>query len=681
MFLLPQGEPLVQPEIRVLELRDKIRYHDQKYYVEAAPVISDLQYDRLLAELKELESAHPELVTADSPTQRVGDQPVTQLVQVRHQVPMLSIDNTYNIDELKAFMARAQKNLGLDKTAWVMELKVDGVAAAVVYENGLLVRAVTRGNGEVGDDVTHNIRTIPDVPLRLSGNPPPLLEVRGEVYMNNSELVRINLHRAAQGEAAFANTRNVTAGTIRMQDPRLCAERHLRFFCHGVGYCEGMHSQTHMEFLKQLNSFGLPSTPKVRLFDSAEEVVDAIEQLEEELCELDFEVDGLVFKLNRFDLREQLGTTSKSPRWVAAYKFEKYEAVTRLNEIRVQVGKTGTVTPVAELEPVQLAGTIVARASLHNAEEIQRKDIRVGDWVVVEKAGKIIPHVVRVEKHRRETELPEYVFPTRCPQCDSELVKDEEGVYIRCRNETCPAKLRQRLRYFASRDAMEIDGLGEKIIDQLVEASLVQSYGDLYRLTEPQLLTLEGFGKRKAEKLLEGIAASKSRGLERVLAAVSIRHVGSRVASILAKHYRSIDKLRAANVEELSNIDEIGEIIARSIVDFFQSDFGSKAIDDLAKIGLKLEDDSPTLQADAEVTDLPLSGKTFVVTGTLVRYKRDEIERLIEKMGGRATSSVSSSTHYLVAGEKAGSKLKKAEELGVTVLTEDDFQKLIETGS
>ncbi len=663
---------------RIAELRDLIRFHDQKYYVEAEPIISDLEYDRLLSELKQLEQANPESITADSPTQRIGDQPVSVLKQVRHQVPMLSIDNTYNIDELKAFLTRAQKNLGQDKAAWIMELKVDGVAAAVVYENGMLVRAVTRGNGEVGDDVTHNIRTIPDVPLRLSGNPPPLLEVRGEVYMTNKELVKINIQRVARGEAPFANTRNVTAGTIRLQDPRLCAERHLKFFCHGVGYCEGMSAATHMDFIKQLNAFGLPSTPKMRLFESSDDVVAAVEELEQELHELDFEVDGLVFKLNRFDYREQLGRTSKSPRWVVAYKFEKYEAITRLNEIRVQVGKTGTITPVAELEPVQLAGTVVARASLHNAEEIQRKDIRVGDWVVVEKAGKIIPHVVRVEQHRRESELPVYQFPTHCPECQSLLVKDEAGVYIRCRNETCPAKLRQKLRYFASRDAMEIDGLGERVIDQLVENHLVSSYGDLYRLTMDQLLTLEGFGKRKAEKLLDGIQQSKDRGLARLLAGISIRHVGSRVASVLAKHFGSVERLSGATVDELSEINEIGSTIAQSIVDFFTSEYGRQTMADLAQIGVKLEDEKPAEPVGAtQATDLALAGKTFVVTGTLLRYKRDEIERLIETLGGRATSSVSASTNYLVAGEKAGSKLTKAQQLGITILSEDDFDKLI----
>ena len=670
----------MQAAEHIARLREEIRHHDRKYYVEAAPEISDLEYDRLLQQLQQLEQAHPELITADSPTQRVAEVPVSQLQQVRHQVPMLSIDNTYKIEELEAFLHRAQKNLAVNQAAWVMELKVDGVAAAVVYENGLLVRAVTRGNGEVGDDITHNIRTIPDVPLRLSGNPPPLLEVRGEVYMTNSELVQLNLQRAARNEAPFANTRNVTAGTIRLLDPRQCADRHLKFFCHGVGYCEGLNSDTHMHFLEQLKSFGLPTTPNVRLFHSADQVLTAVEQLEEQLHELDFEVDGLVFKLDRFEYREQLGTTSKSPRWVVAYKFEKYEAVTRLIEIRVQVGKTGTITPVAELEPVQLAGTTVSRASLHNAEEIERKDIRVGDWVVVEKAGKIIPHIVRVEQHRRQNDLPAYRFPTHCPECDSHLVKDTDGVYIRCINEDCPAKLRQKLRYFASRDGMEIDGLGEKIIDQLVDQKLVTSFADLYRLRAEDLLKLEGFARRKADKLIEAIAVSKQRGLARLLAAISIRHVGSRVASVLAKQAGSIGRLTEMSVEQLSQINEIGEIIAHSVYQFFHSDYGQRTIDDLAKMGCKLEDDIVGLTGTSETASGPLAGKTFVVTGTLQHFTRAAIEQAIERLGGRATSSVSASTDYLVAGEKAGSKLAKAQQLGVKVLTETEMKQLLEAG-
>jgi DNA ligase (NAD+) len=662
-------------EEEALKLRELIRYHDRKYYVEASPEITDLEYDRLLKQLQKLESEHPELASDDSPTQRIGDEIVGDLQQVRHKVPMLSIDNTYNIGELMAFFARAEKNLGGEPVQWVMELKVDGVAAALVYEDGLLVRAVTRGNGEVGDDITHNIRTIHDVPLRLSGDAPPLLEVRGEVYMTNSDLVQLNVKRTEEGLPPFANTRNVTAGTVRLQDPKLAAERKLRFFCHGVGYCEGVSGNNHIDFLGELRKHGLPTTPNVRLFQSAKDVEAAIDELNASLHELDFEVDGLVFKINDFEQRKRLGTTSKSPRWVAAYKFEKYEAITRLNEIRVQVGKTGTITPVAELEPVQLAGTTVARASLHNAEEIERKDIRVGDWVVVEKAGKIIPHVVRVELHRREEGSQPFPFPTECPECKTPLVKDEGGVYIRCSNATCPAKLRQRLRFFASRDAMDIDGLGEKIVDQLVDANLVNSFGDLYRLREDQLLTLESFGKRKAEKLLSGIEASKSRGLARLLSAISIRHVGTRVAQQLAKKFPTIDQLLAASAEELSNVNEIGSIIADSVYQFLHSEYGSQTIDDLRAVGVVMEE--PQEEVPAGTAASVLDGKTLVVTGTLVKYKRDEIEGIIARLGGRAASSVSKNTDFLVAGEKAGSKLEKAQQLGVRVLTEDEFEELI----
>ncbi len=665
-------------EKQVEQLRSQIRYHDRKYYVEATPEISDLEYDRLLQQLNKLENDHPELVSTDSPTRRIGDEIVGDLVQVRHRVPMLSIDNTYNIGELSSFFARAQKNLGSSSIQWVLELKVDGVAAAVVYENGLLVRAVTRGNGEVGDDITHNIRTILGVPLRLIGNPPPLLEVRGEVYMTNSDLVQLNVRRAAEGQPAFANPRNVTAGTIRLQDPKICAQRKLRFFCHGVGYCDGIKATNHIDFLRELQSYGLPITPNVRLFESAKAVEAAIDELNAELHELDFEVDGLVFKINDFEQREQLGTTSKSPRWVAAYKFEKYEAVTRLNEIRVQIGKTGTITPVAELEPVQLAGTTVARASLHNAEEIERKDIRVGDWVVVEKAGKIIPHIVRVEIHRREECILPFVFPTHCPQCSELLTKDEGGVYIRCSNPSCQAKLRQRIRYFASRDAMDIDGLGEKIVDLLVEADLVAGFGDLYRLKEDQLLTLESFGKRKAEKLLAGIEASKTRGLTRVLAAISIRHVGSRVSMQLAKKFPTIDLLMAASVEDLADVDEIGDIIAESVYQFLHDDYGQKVIEDLHSVGVKLSEDvAPSV---ANEVDGVFAGKTLVVTGTLVKFKRDEIESIITRHGGRAASSVSKNTDFVIAGEKAGSKLEKAQQLGVRVITEEEFQQLLDEG-
>ncbi len=667
---------------RIENLREQIRYHDRKYYTEAQPEITDLEYDRLQQQLKQLEVEYPELVTPDSPTQRVGEEIVGELQPVKHRVPMLSIENTYSLQELAGFFSRVQKNLaseGEEVVEWVLELKIDGVAAAIVYEHGLLVRAVTRGNGQVGDDITHNIRTIVDIPLKLAGQPPELLEVRGEVYMTNGDLAHLNLKRSEQDLPPYANTRNVTAGTVRLLDPKLAAERRLRFFCHGVGYCEGMHATNHIDFLKELASYGLPATPHVRKFDNAQTVLDEIDQIQEQLHELDFEVDGLVLKVNQFAQRDLLGSNSKSPRWVVAYKIEKYEAVTRLNEIRVQVGKTGTITPVAELEPVQLAGTTVARASLHNAEEIERKDVRVGDWVVVEKAGKIIPHIVRVELHRRETELSPFEFPTHCPECKTLLVKDQGGVYIRCSNAACPAKLRQQLRYFAGRSAMDIDGLGEKIVDQLVDANLVNSYADLYRLTKEQLLTLDSFGDRKAEKLLSGIVASRDRGLARVLAAITIRHVGTRVASLLARAFPTIEQLQAATVEDLAAVDEIGQIIAESVQDYLQSENGRQVIDGLRDVGVQLElAESDRAVVAASQGAGVLAGKSLVVTGTLTRYTRDEIQALIAQHGGRAASSLSKSTDYLVAGEKAGSKLEKAQQLGVRVLSEAEFEELIQ---
>lgn len=662
--------PAVADEIA--RLRERIRHYDVKYYVEAAPEISDLEYDKLMARLKALEAAHPELITPDSPTQRVGEEPVEGLTPVEHRTPMLSIENTYSIEDLRKYGERTAKLLPGEPIEWVVELKIDGVAVALLYENGLLVRGATRGNGRVGDDITHNIRTVGGVPLRLHGRDvPPLLEVRGEVYMTNSDLVVLNELQKKKGEPPFANTRNVTAGSIRLLDPRLCAERRLRFFCHGVGYCEGLRATTHTEFLDAMRSFGLPATPMVACFETFSAAVEHCEQLIERLHELDFEIDGLVLKVNRYDQRERLGATSKAPRWTIAYKFEKYEATTRLNAIRVQVGKTGAITPVAELEPVEVAGTTVSRASLHNADEIERKDVREGDIVVVEKAGKIIPHIVRVEKHERKGPLKKFVFPTRCPECEAKLAKDEGGVYIRCPNPECPAQVKERIRYYASRNAMDIEGLGDKLVDQLVDQGLVRSYGDLYRLRLEQVMGLERMGRKSSESLLDGIEASKDRGLARLLNALAIRHVGARVAAVLAEQFRSMEALQAAGVEELSQVNEIGPVIARSVYDWLHSDFGTEIVADLRRIGVSVR------QGAARAAARTLEGKTLVVTGTLQRYTRDEIEEVIARHGGRAASSVSKKTDFVVAGAEAGSKLAKARELGVPVLSEEEFEEML----
>lgn len=657
---------------RIAELRDTLRYHDRKYYVDNAPEITDTAYDKLLDELKKLEAAHPDQVTPDSPTQRVGESPISELHQVAHRVPMLSIENTYSLEELRSFMQSTVAEFPGETVEWVVEFKIDGAAVGIVYENGLLVRAVTRGNGQVGDDITHNIRTVAGVPLKLLGNEvPPLLEVRGEIYMTNEDLQRLNQEQQARGEPVYSNPRNTAAGAIRRLDPRICARHRLRFFAHGVGYCEGLQAQTHLEFLQELASYGLPPTPNVQAFPTIDAAIAHCDVMIQQIPELPFEIDGLVLKVNRFDQRQRLGARSKSPRWLTAYKWEKYEAVTRLNAISVQVGKTGAITPVAELEPVELEGVVISRSSLHNAEEIERKDIRVGDQVVVERAGKVIPHIVRVEAHLRTTELPKFVYPTECPECRTPLVKDEGGVYIRCPNLGCPAQVKERLRFYATRNAMDVEGLGDKLVDQLVNDGLVLKYADLYDLTGEQLQQLERMGKKSSDNLIAGIAASKERGLECLLNALSIRHVGQRVAQILAQHFGNMEALQQATLDELSRVNEIGDIIAQSVFDFLHSEYGEQTISGLRERGVSMQ--AKTQKPVGGV----LEGKTLVVTGTLVKYKRDEIEALIEQHGGRASGSVSKKTSYLVAGAEAGSKLAKAKDLGIPVLSEDEFEQLI----
>jgi len=680
-------------ESEIANLRDEIARHDRLYYVDAAPQISDLEYDRLLRRLQDLEHQHPELVTPDSPTRRVGDSPVDHLQSVAHVVPMLSIDNTYSREELAAYFRRTEKLLPGQAIRWVMEYKIDGVAASVLYVDGLLHQAVTRGNGEIGDDITHNIRTIRDLPLRLRGDDvPALLEVRGEVYMTEVDLADLNVRQVAAGQEPFKNTRNVTAGTIRLLDPKIAATRNLRFFAHGVGRTDGLRVQTHVDFLSELTRYGIPTTPDVRVLADADAAMAAVAAVEESMPELPFDVDGIVFKVDSLAQREELGIRSKSPRWVVAYKFERYEALSTVERIEVQVGKTGTITPVAHLTPVNIAETTVSRASLHNADEIERLDVRVGDRVVVEKAGKIIPKVVRVEKHLRTTELPRFVFPVACPVCDAALVRDEGGVYIRCPNPQCPAKLRQRLIYFGSRAGMDIDGLGEEMVDLLITRGLVSDYADLYRLTEDQLADLVWLnprttaggkrmqvqvGQRNAKKLVAGIEASRTRGLARLLASISIRHVGPRVAKLLTAQHPTIASLRQAPAEELAAIHEVGEAIAGSVHAFLNSDAGTRIIDELARVGVVLEE--PQAEADAgDAGDSAiLAGKTLVITGTLAGHTRDEMKRWIERLGGRATDSVSKKTDFVIAGENAGSKLTKAQQLGVRVLSETEFAELV----
>jgi len=675
---------------RIQRLKVEIRKHDQRYYVEATPTISDLEYDRLLDELKQLEIENPTLITSDSPTQRIGDAPVEYLEQVPHRVPMLSIDNTYQPEDLKAYLERTEKLLDGESVEWVMEYKIDGVAASVRYEHGELKLGLTRGNGEVGDDITHNIKTIHDLPLRLPvQHPPEVLEVRGEVYMTNADLADLNLRQTKQGLDPFKNTRNVTAGTIRLLDPSIAAGRKLRFFCHGIGQANGLSSGNHLGFLQQLQEMGIPATPNVRLLKGTQEVMRAVEELDNQMPDLPFEVDGIVFKVNDFAQRERLGIRSKSPRWLIAYKFERYEAITKLLAVSVQVGKTGAVTPVAHLEPVNIADTTVSRASLHNADEVARLDIRIGDQVVVEKAGKIIPKVVRVEKHARVGDLPSWEFPESCPECEAKLVRDDGGVYIRCPNPSCPAQLKQRILYFGSRPGMDIDGLGEEVVDLLLESRMITTYADLYSIREDELAALvwprkrkgkEGklidvqFGSLNAKKLVAGIEASRQRGLSRLLASLTIRHVGPRVAKLITRVFPNLDSLCNASVHELADIHEIGDAIAESVHAFCHSEYGQQTLRGLQHAGVSVSEEVPD-----DVVESPLAGKTIVVTGTLQQFTRDQVKELIEKLGGRPSGSVSKKTDFLLAGDKAGSKLAKAQSLGVSVLSESDFERMVQS--
>ncbi len=663
------------PQKRVTELRQLLTYHNYLYYVEAKPEISDREYDRLLDELKRLEAEHPELQSPDSPTQRVGGQPIDGFVTVKHREPMLSIDNSYSADDLREFDQRVRKLLQGETPTYVVELKIDGVAMSITYRDGALSIGATRGDGEQGDDVTHNIRTINDVPLKLP-EPLPLFETRGEVYMSRADFANYNRGRIDKGLEPAANPRNLSAGTLKLLDPKECRRRRLRFFAYALGPCEGIVVNTHLDSLELLKRFGFPVNPHIASFDTIGEVIDYCNSWATKRHDLGFETDGMVIKVNDFAQRKKLGMTAKSPRWVIAYKFAAEQGITKLKSIEIQIGKLGTLTPVANLEPVKLAGTTVSRASLHNADFIESKDIRVGDTVIVEKAGEIIPYVIRSEPGARTGAESIFEFPASCPACGSPVERDKNGTFFRCTGgRKCLAQVKEILRGFARRSTMDIEGLGEKIIEQLVDAGLVKSISDLYRLTLEQLVSLERMGKKSAQNLLDGLAASKERGLARLLAGLAIPHVGDSVSDLLANAFGSIDALADAPVDRLVQIQGVGPIMAQAIHDYFRDSYNRSIIDELRSLGVKLTQDerpAPSATGGADFT-----GKTFVVTGTLAKYGRDEIESLIRSLGGKATGSVSKNTSYLVAGEKAGSKLDKAKQLGVAILSENDFDKLI----
>ncbi|WP_169978714.1 NAD-dependent DNA ligase LigA [Tautonia rosea] len=660
----------------VNELRQEIEKHNRLYYVEAAPIISDREYDRLLKQLEDLETAHPELITPDSPTQRVGGEPISAFETIRHSVPMLSIENTYTLDEIREWDRRVRKGLtDGESVLYVVELKVDGVAVSLRYEAGTLVLGATRGDGERGDDITSNLRTVRGIPLTLLDDPPSVLEVRGEVYMTNSELARLNEGRKAEGLLPFANPRNATAGSLKLLDPKLCGRRRLLFVAHGLGEVRGIDVHSYKEILGLIREWGIPISPHNAAFDDIEQVIQHANAWEHQRHDLDFQIDGLVIKVDDLGQRARLGYRSKSPRWVIAYKYEAEQAITKILGITVQVGKTGKLTPVAELEPVPLAGTVVKRASLHNPDEIERKGVRIGDTVVIQKAGEIIPQVVRVEADSRDGSERPYAFPDQCPSCHAPIERIPGEVDARCTNppSKCPDQLKEWLRWFAHRDAMDVDGLGEKLIDQLVERGLVRSLGDLYRLDQETLSGLDRMGKKSAANLIRELEQSKHRPLDRFLTALTIRHVGTRIAEILALHFRSIEALRSASLEELEAVPEVGHVVAASVRHFLDDPTHQALIDELLEAGVAPEP-LPELQT---TEGLPLAGKTVVITGTLPRRSRSEAEALVKRAGGKVTGSISKNTSYLIAGADPGSKLEKARQLGITILDEDELDRIV----
>jgi DNA ligase (NAD+) len=656
---------------RIEELRRLIRYHDVRYFVENAPEISDREYDRLVQELKDLEQKHPELVTPDSPTQRVGEKPVEGFTSVRHAVPMLSMDNTYSFDDLKAFDQRVRDSLDTMLVEYVVELKYDGLAVALQYVNGVFSRGATRGDGIAGDDVTANLRTVRNIPLRLdAGAADGLMEIRGEVYMPRDEFERINLEREQEGENLFANPRNAAAGSLKVLDPRITAKRGLRFVCYGAGMAGQYNS--HASMLETFRTWGIPVSSPFKVCQGIDAVMDYCNEWQEKRRDLPFETDGMVVKVNALAEQVKLGATAKYPRWAIAYKFPAEQATTKLEQVTFQVGRTGIITPVANFEPVHLAGTTVSRATLHNFDEVARKDIREGDYIVVEKAGEIIPYVVKSLSEKRTGEEKVISEPGHCPVCDSPVTRYRDSAFAVCENISCAAKVKGSIEHFASRGAMDIEGLGSVLVNQLVDTDMVKDYGDLYYLDIKRLTGLERFGEKSADNLMKGIEASKTRPLSRLINALGIRNVGSATAHALAAEFGDMHNLRSADAERLQEVQDIGPEVAESITAFFTNEANLQVLGKLENAGVNFGS-RDTRQV---VSPQPLKGKTFVLTGTLPGISRDEASDIIRRLGGTVSSSVSKKISYVLAGENAGSKLAKAQSLDVAIIDWTQFTEM-----
>ena len=664
-------ETVEETKSRIEKLRAEIAEHDRRYYLEAAPIISDEQYDQLYRELRDLEEKFPEFVTPESPTQRVGGAPLESFRQVTHRTPMLSLDNTYSEGEVADFFRRLERLLPGETIDAVIEPKVDGVAISLLYRRGNLLYAATRGNGVVGDDVTANMRTVRAVPLRLHGSVPEEVEVRGEVFLPKKVFASLNAERERAGEQLFANPRNTAAGSLKQLDPALVAKRRLSAIFYGFGLLTGDEVSTHQQALDRLKRWGLPTHEEIWTARSVDEVIGAIQALGRRRHDFPFEMDGAVVKVDRYDLREQLGYTSKAPRWAMAYKYQAERAETRVRSIEVNVGRSGKLTPVANLDPVFVSGTTVSRATLHNGDEIRRKDVREGDIVVIEKAGEIIPAVVEVLKERRTGHEKTFEMPSRCPSCGEPLTRLEGQVDVRCTNVECPEQVKRRLEHFAHKGALDIEGLGEMMVEQLVAKGLVKRVDDIFELDETKLSRLDRMGEKSISNLLNGIEASKKQPLWRLIFGLGILHVGSTAARELADHFKTLEALQGASLEELTRVQNTGDVVGTSIRDWFQNPDNIALIKALKQHGLNFGE----ANRDEAESDT-LRGTSWVITGTL-RESREVFEELIRRNGGRVTGSVSKKTDYLLVGEDAGSKLEKARQLGVKIVDERKFGELV----
>jgi len=659
---------------RIEELKNTINYHNYRYYTLQDPEITDAEYDRLLRELIELEERFPHLATEDSPTKRVGAPPAEEFEKVPHRLPMLSLQNAFSEEELREFHDRITRLLGTEKVEYVAEVKMDGVAVELIYENGVLKRGITRGDGYTGEDVTANVRTIQTIPLSLSspdGTVPELLEVRGEVFIEKKAFRWLNRVRGEKGEPLFANPRNAASGSLRQLDPKVTAKRPLKTFCYGIGLVEGKELESQWETLEYLASLGLPVNEKRKLCRSLEEVLEFYDEIEREREELPYEADGIVVKVNSFEQQKALGEISRSPRYAIAFKFPPSQATTVLEDIVVQVGRTGTLTPVAILRPVKVGGVEVKRATLHNMDEVERKDIRIGDTVIVQRAGDVIPEVVKPITSRRTGNERKFTMPKTCPACGAPVIRVEGEAAYRCTGDNCLAKKREKIKHFVSRNAMNIEGLGDRIVNLLIDEGLVTTPADLYRLTVDDLINLPRFGEKSAKNTIEAINRSRKTTLSRFIFALGIRHVGEHLSQVLAERFGSVEKLAEATYEELTSIREIGPEVAKSIVSFFQDPENRKLVDDLLKAGIEFEEEPAKEEGK-------LTGLTFLFTGALKTMTRQEAKKRVEEKGGKVASSVSRKVDILVVGEDPGKKLEEARELGIRTLSEEEFLKMLE---